>query len=58
MIELSLAELFHAARVSWKSPSTQAQHLARTISDVSTDTRELRPGSLFIGLPGPRFNGA
>ncbi|QDV08215.1 UDP-N-acetylmuramoyl-tripeptide--D-alanyl-D-alanine ligase MurF [Planctomycetes bacterium Poly30] len=58
MIEFSLAEIFQASKVTWQSSVARPEVLARGVTDVSTDTRELRPGSLFIGLPGPRFNGA
>ena len=58
MIPISLADLFTAAKATWSSTPASSEALTRRIDAVSTDTRELRPGSLFIGLPGPRFNGA
>ncbi len=58
MIALPLAEIFHVAKVRWTSVGERNEVLLRNVSDVSTDTRELRPGSLFVGLPGPRFDGA
>jgi len=30
---------------------------SETIASVSTDTRTLTPGSLFVALPGERFDG-
>ncbi|MEM8712160.1 MAG: UDP-N-acetylmuramoyl-tripeptide--D-alanyl-D-alanine ligase [Planctomycetota bacterium] len=53
MIEISLTELHRAASVIWDAGDS-----GRTISSISTDTRELRPGSLFVGLDGPNFRGS
>lgn len=58
MIKLSLHEIFASAGVTWVSDAASADGSARFIDAVSTDTRQLRPGSLFVALPGPRFNGA
>ena len=58
MIPLSLEEIFTAAGATWQWAPASSEALTRRVDGVSTDTRELRPGSLFIGLPGPRFNGA
>jgi UDP-N-acetylmuramoyl-tripeptide--D-alanyl-D-alanine ligase len=59
----SLADLLRVlpdAQVLWPASSAQA---ARDPADVeffsvSTDTRTLKTGSLFVGLAGPRFDGA
>lgn len=53
MIPIPLEELHQAASVTWIAG---AGH--RTISSISTDTRDLRPGSLFVGLNGPNFHGS
>jgi UDP-N-acetylmuramoyl-tripeptide--D-alanyl-D-alanine ligase len=58
LIKLSLHEIFAAAGVTWASDAASADGSARFVDAVSTDTRQLRPGSLFVALPGPRFNGA
>lgn len=54
MIELTLADVLRATDACWSFGCTADVPL----SDVSTDTRTLRPGSLFLGIPGPRFDGA
>ena len=53
MIELTLADVLRATDAIWSFGRTADVPL----SDVSTDTRTLRPGSLFLGIPGPRFDG-
>ncbi len=58
MIQLPLLEVFDAAGVTWTSPSLGGNAERCKIDAVSTDTRELRAGSLFLALSGPRFDGA
>jgi UDP-N-acetylmuramoyl-tripeptide--D-alanyl-D-alanine ligase len=36
----------------------QASVLQKEFDAISTDTRTLPPGAIFIGLSGPRFDGA
>ena len=36
----------------------QASILQKEFDGISTDTRTLSPGAIFIGLSGPRFDGA
>ncbi|MEM6567653.1 MAG: UDP-N-acetylmuramoyl-tripeptide--D-alanyl-D-alanine ligase [Planctomycetota bacterium] len=54
MIDLSAGDALSAAGATWSTGTTPCAPLV----DVSTDTRTLRPGSLFVGVPGPRFDGA
>jgi len=53
MIELTLADVLRATDACWSFGHTADVPL----TDVSTDTRTLQPGSLFLGIPGPRFDG-
>ncbi len=38
--------------------ANQAEALALSFDSVSTDSRTINPGALFVGLSGPRFDGA
>ena len=37
--------------------SSRGADIRQRYSEVSTDTRALSPGALFVALEGPRFNG-
>lgn len=59
----SLADLLRLlpdAQVQWPASWTQADCDPAEVEffSVSTDTRTLKTGSLFVGLAGPRFDGA
>ena len=50
MIELELASLENLLAAKWSLPVAQKFH------GVSTDTRTLKPGQLFVALKGPHFD--
>ncbi|MGH7516741.1 MAG: UDP-N-acetylmuramoyl-tripeptide--D-alanyl-D-alanine ligase [Gemmatimonadales bacterium] len=52
----SEAEVRAALRVGQEPPLT-AHRSPLTFSEISTDTRTLRPGALFVALRGERFDG-
>ena len=52
MIERSLAEI-----ASWAGTACPAGYEQVLIRDVCKDSRAARPGSLFVPLPGTRFDG-
>ena len=51
MEKLSLQEIISAVHGSYGYPADVE------ISDISTDTRTIKPGSLFIALKGENFDG-
>jgi UDP-N-acetylmuramoyl-tripeptide--D-alanyl-D-alanine ligase len=52
MIPLSLRQVSDAIGASWESRSREV-----LVRRVSTDSREVKPGDLFVALRGPRFDG-
>ncbi|MBI4711885.1 MAG: UDP-N-acetylmuramoyl-tripeptide--D-alanyl-D-alanine ligase [Planctomycetes bacterium] len=54
MIPLSLQEIINATDGKIIRPHRVADAI---IKGISTDTRTLKPGSLFVALQGPNFNG-
>ena len=56
MIPVRLAELYAACGVRWTAgPEGAGENL---IEGVTTDSRGDVDGKLFVGIPGPRFDGA
>ncbi|MEO1699109.1 MAG: UDP-N-acetylmuramoyl-tripeptide--D-alanyl-D-alanine ligase [Planctomycetota bacterium] len=54
---MSLSAAFDAAGVLWcERAPVGGEH--RRVTSISTDTRELERGALFVGLEGPNFDGA
>ena len=49
MIEVSLQQLTHVLHA-------QLVGCDVTVSEVSTDTRQIKPGSLFVALVGDKFD--
>ncbi|MGB0331569.1 MAG: Mur ligase family protein, partial [Planctomycetota bacterium] len=56
MIEVRLAELHAACGVRWTAGPEGAGEIL--IDGVTTDSRGDVDGKLFVGIPGPRFDGA
>ncbi|MBI3976094.1 MAG: UDP-N-acetylmuramoyl-L-alanyl-D-glutamate--2,6-diaminopimelate ligase, partial [Armatimonadetes bacterium] len=54
---LSLAEVAEATRAQVHPPMKLAQLAGRRVRAVSTDTRTLQRGDLFVALRGPRTDG-
>ena len=52
---MSLADIRRVTRASWLG--TGAQTAAIGVAGVSTDTRSLAPGQIFVALRGDRFDG-
>jgi UDP-N-acetylmuramoyl-tripeptide--D-alanyl-D-alanine ligase len=50
---VSLAQVIHQLQADW----TEATHSDLTITGVTTDTRNLQPGNLFVALQGENFDG-
>ncbi len=55
MVPSKYTELLHGVRID--SVSSRAEYERGKISSISTDTRSLKKGDLFIAIPGDRFDG-
>lgn len=56
MIEVQLSDLHAASGVVWSAGAADPAEV--TVTGVTTDSRGDVSGRLFVGIPGPRFDGA
>lgn len=56
-VTLSLAELARAVGARVYPPGVERDLQVRTVRGVSTDSRTVQPGDLFVALRGPRTDG-
>lgn len=56
-VMFSLEEIIQATGGALLTPSESSRNMTSSCSGISTDTRSLRPGDLFVALEGDRFDG-
>jgi UDP-N-acetylmuramoyl-tripeptide--D-alanyl-D-alanine ligase len=57
MIRMTLEQVLDATGADLVRPPLRAQAAQIQLRGVSTDSRQVLPGSLFVGLSGPNFDG-
>ncbi|MEM9800300.1 MAG: UDP-N-acetylmuramoyl-tripeptide--D-alanyl-D-alanine ligase [Planctomycetota bacterium] len=56
MIRFTLDEILDHVPVQWSAGRIRPRDVR--VTAVSTDSRSIEPGALFVGIAGPRFDGA